>query len=188
MVDIANLKSIDAEVRRLRQDGNEDAILPWLEARLDHCANHEERAYLLHQLAAEYQLHKDYTAAQNALERLVSSCPEDPEPWIRLAEHFHYHSPNIVKARWAANTAIRLATAQGNFVRQAHGVRIRIALDAEDYRAIEESVRVLIDFTPRPDAIDVGLESDFLPRLPRQFVEANLIRLYAERLGSQSSP
>lgn len=116
---------------------------------------------------------------EDVIRECLSITPDDTLAWITLAEHFHYYAVDLKRAREIVDTALKKARAEGAFIRQALGVRIRIALALSDYATVESSLRDLVQYKkPAGPVLDVGFEEDFLPRIPPDKVDSALIAQY----------
>ena len=110
--------------------------------------------------------------------------PNDSFHWIRLAEHFHYYAVDLQEALLAINTAIEKAEAEKAFVRQAHGVRIRIALELQDYMLVEKSMAKIVDYVTPSGSPDVTPEDDFLLRVPVGSIDQDVLARYRARIST----
>lgn len=118
--------------------------------------------------------------ALRELEEQVRLLPDEVEGWLGIAEHFHYHEIDLVKAASHIETALDRALARGIQVRQVLGVRARIAIARDDFRLAENSIRRLIDYKLPSEGLDVSLEDDFLSTIPVGAIDHALIAEYQD--------
>ena len=187
-----NPQRIDDLEKRLDELRHKDPradLKPVLRSALRAARDDEERAFIQSRLAGELQLelaklpsdsrHKArFDEVEALLRRCVELQPDDPYYRIRLAEHFHYYASDLRKALEAINAAVEKAEKNGTFVRQAHGTRIRIALDLKDYPIVEKSLEVLTSYSPLPGSPDVAPEKDFLKKIPPGAIRNDLVARY----------
>lgn len=185
------IERLDAQLRDLRERDRFADLRPVLRAALQDAMAPADRAYVLGKLASECHLQlskltfdeahkKDFEDAESVIRDWIKVVPKDPYPWVVLAEHFHYYATDLDKALTAASRAAELASADGSFVRQANGIRIRIALGMQKYKDVAESLSAIINRQPVPGAVDVAPETDFLKRIPEGAVDPELIKKYRE--------
>lgn len=183
------MQDLEKRLAELRTQDPRADLKPTLEAALKGAADDEERAFILSRLVSEWHLElaqlpfndkfKDkFDAAEAVIRKCIGLQPDDPYHWIRLAEHFHYYATDLGKALEAIDTAIRKAEKQKAFVRQAHGARIRIAVELRKYPCVEESLAALIAYRPSSNSPDVALERDFLKKIPPGAVRNDLVERY----------
>lgn len=189
-VDLMNperVKQLEGKLRDLRAAKAD--LKPVLTDALAKAADVQERAFILSRLASEWQLeiaklpfsekykHK-FDQAERAIRECIALEPNEPYHWIRLAEYFHIYAGDLEQATKAIDTAIKSAAREGAFVRQAHGTRIRIALETKDYAGIEQSLTALLEYIPPTGSPDVAMESDFLSGIPAGSVDPKLVERY----------
>lgn len=156
-------------------------------ARLLQAVDRDEKLYILSSLASEYQRLNRVQDAEAAIREQITLASDRPEVWMQLAAHFYRCVHDLPKALSAIEVAIEKALLEGNFVRQAHSERIRIALEMKNYQAVENSLTELIEYTPKLGSIDVSLESDFLPRIPVNSVRSELVENYKKSIANKDS-
>ena len=127
--------------------------------------------------------HQRIEELQRKLSALRAQDPHEPHHWIRLAEHFQYYATDLERALDAINKAIDKARQGNAFLRQAHGSRIRIALELRQFEYVEESLKALIAYRPPKDSPDVALEKDFIKKIPAGAVSDQLIASYKALLA-----
>jgi tetratricopeptide (TPR) repeat protein len=183
------MQELEKRLEELRQNDTRADLKPALQAALHAAQDDEERAFILSHLASEWPLelarlpfdnkHKaKFKEAEAVIRKCLKLQPDDPYHWIRLAEHFHYYATDLKKALQAINAAIEKAEKDKLFVRQAHGARIRIALELKDYALVEKSLEALIAYSPLPNRPDVALERDFLKKIPSGAVRDDVVARY----------
>jgi len=164
-------------------------LKPVLVAALDTAEDDEEKLHVLSRLAGEWQIelaqipfdeeHREkFVAAESVIRQCIDLQPSDSYNWIRLAEHFHYYAVDLQKALPVTNTAIEKAEEEKAFVRQAYGVRIRIALDLKDYMLVEKSMVAIADYGVPSGNLDVAPEDDFLKRIPVGSIDQQVLTRY----------
>ena len=185
------IEKLEAQMRELREQDRSADLRPALRAALQQAVDMEERSYVLGQLASEYHLQlskvpfddahrQEFEDAESVIKDWIKAAPGEPYPWLVLAEHFHYYAIDLDKALETANKAVALAAHDGSFVRQAHGTRIRIALQQRKYQDVAESLSAIIGSRSSPGAVDVAPETDFLKRIPEGAVDPELVKRYRE--------
>jgi tetratricopeptide (TPR) repeat protein len=183
------MQELEKRLDELRAKDARADLKPTLQAALAAAEDDEERARILSRLASEWPLelanlpfddkHKaKFEAAEVVIRKCIEVQPDDPYHWIRLAEHYHYYATDLQKALQAINTAIEKAENEKAFVRQAHGARIRIALELQQYPLVEKSLDALIAYSPPSNSPDVALEHDFLRKIPTGAVRDELVARY----------
>jgi hypothetical protein len=185
------IERLEVQLREVRERDRSADLRPLLRTALQDAMEPADRAYVLGKLAGEYHLQlskmafdvahrKDFEEAESVIRDWIMAVPKDPYPWLVLAEHFHYYATDLDKALTAASKAAELAEADGSFVRQANGTRIRIALQMHKYKDVAESLSAIINTQLIPGAVDVAPETDFLKRIPEGSVDPELIKRYRE--------
>ena len=129
-------------------------------------------------LATEFQLMDEPGQAEACLVEVINSSPDSAQPRLALASHYHLHCGDLEKALVAVNTAVEVAAKSGSLFRQAHGSRIRVALDLKEFQLVQESLEALIAYKPESGAVDVALERDFLKRIPAGSVSPAVLIQY----------
>jgi tetratricopeptide (TPR) repeat protein len=187
------IQELEQSIQDLRTANKRADLKPLLNKAFEAAESDAEKAYILGRLASEWQRElatlehneenkQKFDDAESAIRRCIELQPEDPYNWIMLAEYFHYYAIDLPKALEAINTAIEKAEAAKEFVRQAHGVRIRLSLDLKEYGSVEASLRALVKYRPSSVNPDVSLEKDFLERIPVGAVNGDLITQYTSLL------
>lgn len=177
------VKAIE-HIRELKQENRSADVTQFLLSEIQNCTHLEDKLLLMEELATEYQFHDNFTNAEECIRKCIELDAVSPYHWISLAEHFHYYNVDLVRAMSAIEVAIGRAIASGDFVRQAHGVRIRIGLEMKNLEAVTDSLKALIEYEPRQGCTDVGLEKDFIKRIEALGVAPDLARQYAIKAGS----
>lgn len=175
------IEDINERLNRTRSaTPNADAV-EILRTELLNTDDEEKILYLYSLIVTELHTLGRLEEAEAAIRARVDLQPQIPDGWISLALHHSYYTGNLEKALSAINTAIEKSVIDGNFVRQSHLERIRIALSLEDFSLVAESMRVLLEHEPRRGTMDVELESDFLSLIPVGSVSAKLIDEYTKK-------
>lgn len=178
MSDDSKLQKLDSQIRAIKKADRNADVTGILQAALRDAEDLDEKLFILSTLASEYQLLGKLEAAEDAIKKRIDLDPDKPEAWLQLASHYYGVVHDLPKALSTVEVAVEKAAREGNFVRQAHAERIRIALETKNYSVVESSLAKLIEYTPKPGSIDVELESDFLPRIPASGVRNDLVENY----------
>ena len=165
------------------QDSDERTEILRKELRL--ASTEEAKLAIYSMLVVELQSQGRFDEAEAAIREQISLAPETPELWIKLALHFFYYTKEIERALSTIDGALEECAVQGHFFRQAHLERIRIALALRAYALVEESLRQLIDYTPKPGALDSQLEMEFLPGIPDGAISASVLQRYKTRAEAE---
>lgn len=192
------IHDLEKRLEGLRAKDARADVKPLLIEALSKATDAQERAFILSRLASEWQLEiaklsfsAEHKEKFERIERAIRECtelePQEPHHWIRLAEYFHYYVGDLDRALHVAETAIKKAEMERAFVRQAHGTRIRIALEAKDYSAIAQSLNSLVGYRPSGQEPDVAPESDFLSRIPAGAIDAEILGRYEAIVREQRS-
>lgn len=180
------LEELDARLREIREvDGNAD-LTDILRAELEKSGTEEEKLYVYSLLAEELHSRGMLQEAEAAIRASIQIRPGRPDAWITLALHHFYYATKPEAALSAINTAIEKSRRDGNFVRQSHIERIRIALDLQRYSVVEESLIELLKYEPGHGSLDTQLEGDFLSRIPAGMVSTAVIERYKTKLSAKS--
>lgn len=137
-----------------------------LEHELQQFQSDSSKSELLLTLVSDFQLRGNYQAAENLIQAEIELDPRDPRMRLLMVSHYFYNSEEFDKALNASNEALSEARKSGMFIREVHGVRARIALKTNDNKLLRQSVQEIIDLGLMPNAIDVGMERDFVDRAP----------------------
>ena len=126
--------------------------------------------------------------ADRAYRDALALSPDNVITLTSLAQMNHFQAKKLDVALQWAETATAVAEKQLLFVRLAYGVLCRIAIALERHDLIERSIRRLIEYIPpsNPDA-DIGLEYDFVSRIPAGALPPGLLEAYQEKLGRRPS-
>jgi len=179
------LLELSDRVRQLKADGSSDCS-DLLRAELTAPGSIEEKIIIYGMLALELQSHNQLEQAEQAIRERIELDRDMPDGWISLALHYHYYSNEDEKALSAIDVAVAKARANGNFFRQAHLERIRIALTLRKYSTIEESLAQLVSYQPR-GSLDVQLEAEFLALIPGGTVNQNYIDQYKQKVADEAA-
>jgi tetratricopeptide (TPR) repeat protein len=178
MSDDSKLQKLDSQIRDIKAVDHNADVTGILQAALRHAKKMDTKLYILSRLASEYQLLGKLELAEGAIKKQVDLDRNNPEAWIQLATHYFRCTHDLKKSLSTIEIAVDKAMQEGNFVRQAHSERIRIALEMKNYQVVENSLAKLIEYIPRPGSIDVKLERDFLLRIPASGVRNELVETY----------
>lgn len=185
MPDDSKLHKLDSQIRGAKKVDHNADVTGILQAALQDTDDLDEKLYILSRLASECQLLSKLEAAEIAIKKQVDLDPNNTEAWLQLATHYYRYAHDLHKSLSTVEVAVENATREGNFVRQAHAERIRIALEIKNYQVVEDSLTKLIEYAPKTGSIDVELESDFLPRIPVNRVRNDLVELYRKLTHSK---
>lgn len=136
------------------------------------------RRFLALILASELRRQQRYRDAEAVLIDVSKQDPNEPYPLISLAEQKLYYEADPATALALIELALESARASGRYHRCALGVKARIAGKLRRYGLIEDALREImtVAFTGRLD--DVGVERDFVDRLPIGAIDASLREQY----------
>ncbi len=151
-----------------------------LEDELQQFQSDSSKSELLLTLVSDFQLRGDYEAAERLIRAEIQLDPHDPGTRLLLVSHYFYNSGELDKALEASKEALSVARKCGMFVREVHGVRARIALDSNDGNLLEQSVKEIIGLGLLKNAIDVGVERDFIDRAPAGAISTKIKQMYEE--------
>lgn len=184
MLTLSKLEQFDAQLEELRLASPRRDLTEFVRAALDTAQDKEEEEFFLSTLAHEYAYSGRFDEAESTIRKQLEIAPDSPVAWVQLASHFLYNTRELKKALSAAEIAVEHAEAQGGFVRYTHGVRIRIALEMKKYEIVEASLVKLVEYTPEQP--EIGLEGDFINRIPKGKVNKEIVDRYKERLAWES--
>jgi hypothetical protein len=162
-------------------EANDSAdIIPVLEEKL-RSESHPMKARLLrHFMVEEYMIRRDFAAIAAAYQDAFNADPSEPMPLISLAGHKLYRDEEPEEAMQIIGRAVDVALRSGTFRRLALGVKARIALRLQDYRIVEDVLRQIMDLQFTRGNADVGVERDFLDRVPPGRIDPEVARRYDE--------
>lgn len=152
-------------------------LLDWFSEQTD---DPDERHLLLTTLANEYRLHGLPDEAEKAFKRVASSYPDDPVSMLSLAGLKLYDLKDPKGALSCARTGLKRAIKAGNFVRHAYSTQARAARALGDYRLLERSLQLLLEYSPAVGSRDVKLESDLLNGVPKNAIREEIRTRYME--------
>lgn len=109
--------------------------------------------------------------------------PNDPLPAMNIASHYFYDIGDYQNAYLHAIRAVEKAKLHQDMVRQTVGSLIRICIKLQKHDEIEPLLVLLKEYEPRPQAMEIGLETDFLIHLPDGAVTQAVVDAYKARLG-----
>jgi tetratricopeptide (TPR) repeat protein len=163
---------------RLRRTCSNEEIVEDIKRRMEAERDLEIVRTLALILASEFREQQRYGAAENISLDLSQKDPIEPYPLINLAEQKLYYEQKIDEALEIVDEAIKRARACGNFHRNALGVKARIAEKMRRYDLIADVMKEIMTIEYR--RVDVGVERDFVDRLPPGAIDAELVEKYNE--------
>jgi hypothetical protein len=104
--------------------------------------------------------------------------PAEPYPLVALAEQKLYYEQKLDEALEIVERAIERARSSGYFRRNALGVKARIAEKLQRYDLISDVLREIMTTKFTGSRVDVGVERDFVERLPTGVIDAELLAQY----------
>jgi tetratricopeptide (TPR) repeat protein len=131
-------------------------------------------------LASEYRRQERYREAESILLDLSERNPAEPYPLIELAGQKLYDEQRPEEALEVVEKAVERARALGGFRRNALGVKARIAEKLRRYDLIASVLKEIMTIKSSENRVDVGVERDFVDRLPAGVIEGDLLRQYDE--------
>jgi tetratricopeptide (TPR) repeat protein len=181
------MDKLSEKIAQIKESDHNADVTPLIMSVIVATQNKEGLLYLLSMLASEYSFLGRLDDAERTLHKIIDLDPDRPDGWIRLSE-FHFYMKEEMDAAFSTiQIAVQKAEAEGNFVRQAKGVLIRIALEMQKYTIVDDTLRQLIKYAPKSESLDVALEDDFLDRIPRQLVDTSIIEQYREKCEGERS-
>jgi hypothetical protein len=152
-----------------------------LEARFACATDPEEKELVGTYLAMTYISEGLIGAARDVLMALISDQPKNPIRWIALAD-FERSNANLEASNTAANTAVKLARENHQFLRYSLGTKARTLKYMERYEELESCLLELAELEPQADRPDFPPERDFFVSVdPAKFSPAT-VRRYQEYL------
>lgn len=139
-------------------------------------------------LASEFRRQGQYGEAENILLDLTEQNPVEPYPLVSLAEQKLYYEEKPNEALEIVEKALNRARASGNFRRNALGVKARIAEKLQRYELIADVLREIMSIKFGEGRADVGVERDFVDRLPAGAIDPTLLRQYDQFCRSRRAP
>jgi hypothetical protein len=188
-----NLKRrlMDVREERLLRDGFEiPKSIVILEQEL---ANERDPAsrYDLYQLMRSEYFEAGLTDLERQTMRLcVRDLPEEPLPWISLAETLRSDPACTREAKEAAGTAVKRALGMNRLVRFALTTQARIAAESGDADVLAQALTGLVEDAPNQREEDGPYDVDFVQNLPENMISASLVQRYlaiAQASGSDRS-
>src|SRR6266496_1604858 len=176
------LENLNDRLRQMQSADRHVDLTSVLKRELEAASNDEDKSYVYGLLATELQSQGRVQEAEDAIRSRLEIQPNKPDAWISLALHLFHYSQLPQEALSAIDTAIEKANLDGNFVRQSHIERVRIALGAAKYSLVEESLKELLDYEPRYGSLDVALEGEFLSQIPEGKVSREILEKYTKKL------
>jgi hypothetical protein len=136
-------------------------------------------------LASELSEQGRHGEAADVLLDLSKQDPVEPFPLISLAEQKLYSEDKPDDALEIIDQALDRARASGYFHRCALGVKARIAEKLKRYDLIADVMREIMTtkFGESSVLVDVGIERDFVDRLPAEAIDGALLQQFDEFCG-----
>lgn len=135
--------------------------------------------------------HEDAVAV---LHQSIELRPEDPLNWCRLSlihstreRHPRPDSESLKAALAAIDQGVEAARRVGALVRYCLNSRCRIVVSMRRYDLLEETLREILTLPVGPGIPDIGLEDDFLRRVPEGAVDSGLLATYRAALAEQEA-
>jgi hypothetical protein len=155
-------------------------VIPVLDDKI-RCETHPlKTSALLYFLAHEHWSRGDNAAAETAHLQSFDRNPTDPMPLIMLANQKLDTEDRPHEAVHIIDKAVDVALQSGLYRRLALGVKARIGLRRNDYRAVEDAIKEIMDLTFTRGNVDTGVERDFLDQLPPEAIDPEVARRYDE--------
>jgi hypothetical protein len=153
----------------------------WLRTRLSQVAVSEDRETIAVFLVHELQRTEQFAAAEALLREDIAQHPRHPYPLIALAEHYHYFVGDLRRAKVLIARAAAKARAIREFVYHSLGVQARLAIETQDWKLLERSLRELTAYRHKTGNPDVFPEKDFLARILPNTVSPEAVAAYIRR-------
>ena len=106
--------------------------------------------------------------------------PDHPMPWISLAGFLLYEKDEPGEAKMVIEIALEKALKTGLFLRHAYNTQARIARRLADYVLLEDILKKLSVYVPRPGFQDVADEDDFVKDIPERTVSTKVLDRYLQ--------
>jgi hypothetical protein len=175
-----NVVSLHRWYNQLQQTCADQQIIDKIMNRVGVESDKETVRSLAFILASEFRRQERYGEAENILLDLSEQNPVEPYPLIELAGQKLYDEQKLDEALEIVEKAVERARASGNFRRNALGVKARIAEKLQRYDLIADVLGEIMTIKFAESRIDVGVERDFVDRLPSGVIEAALLQQYDE--------
>ena len=155
-------------------------IIPVLDDKI-RCETHPLKiSQLLYFLTHEHWSRGDNAAAEAAHLESFDRNPTDPMPLITLANQKLDTEDRPDEAVRIINKAVNVARESGVFRRLALGVKARVGVRRNDYRAVEDAMKEIMELTFTRGNADINAERDFLDELPAGAIDPEVARRYDE--------
>lgn len=173
-------------IRELRSAGYDDLeYTSRLESEVGRVTSLDEKVSLLSELSNELHRQNRDDEAEKAIKSRIAITSDLPDGWISLALHHLYYSGRLEESLEIVNVAIQKAQLDGNFLREAHIERIRIAIKMERFDIVQESILFLTVYHPPRGSVDSALDDDFLKRIPSETVDEVLLATYRKMASAE---
>jgi len=171
-------KAIQLKSREIRRSEGFAAAIRFVESTIKQAADRETRQLLFADLSHYQAAAGQFAKAEKTIRRAIAEQPDDPSCWKRLAQHYLSHAAAPAKAEKAIETALEKAESRGSMIRDVLATRIEIALERQDYRAVEDSLKRMLSAPYGPDEEYIHLDDHFLNRIPPGKVDEALLEQY----------
>jgi hypothetical protein len=168
--------------KQLQRTLSDREVVEAIRYRRDAEGDYQTRQSLGFILASELREQDRYAEAEDVLLDLSQQDLTEPYPLISLAGQKLYSEYKPDEALEIIDHALDRARASGYFHRCALGVKARIAEKIQRYDLIADVIREIMTtgFAGNGVLIDVGIERDFVDRLPAETVDATLLQQFDE--------
>jgi hypothetical protein len=178
----SSLENAFGELRSLRRQDRGRDLSSHIEALLSQPWPEDEARVLRGELIGELHRHDRHAEAEVLLVAEIEREPQEPFHSLCLAEHLHYYNVDLSQSLKHIADAIAKAKVDGKFMYQALGTQARLAIEVQDWRLLEATLRSLATYEHTPGNADVFPETDFLPRIPAESVADDALTSYVERV------
>jgi hypothetical protein len=182
-----NFVNLHKWYERLQRTCADQEIVDEITRRMKAENDKEDARTLAFFLASEFCRQKRYVEAERILLNLSQRNPVEPFPLISLAEQKLYYEEKPNEALEIVEKALNRARACGYFHRNALGVKARIAETLQRYDLVGDVLREIMTIKFSESRADVGVERDFVDRLPAGAIGPILLRQYDEFCRSRAS-
>lgn len=165
---------------QLKRNQSDRELIERIKSRMNTESDVETARSLAFILASEFRRQERYGDAENTLLDLSEQDPAEPYPLIELAGQKLYYEGKSAEGLAIIDRALERARRSGNFRRNALGVKARIAEKMRRYELIADVLREIMEIKPGESRIDVGVERDFVDRLPSGAIDDELLQRYDE--------
>lgn len=172
------LESLRAEYKQSRLEDQIPPSIELLRMLRSEATNDSEFIVLTTLLESECSRFGLFEERESLARQMTELFPEKPMPWIVLAEFLLHAKEDAAEARQVVEIAVEKATDKAQYVRHAYNTRARVARRLGDFPLLEDTLKKLSTYKPRPGSRDIGYETDFLVDLPPGSVSEEVLRRY----------